>query len=224
MPDKRWNIVNGPSPGDVPEGIETLPSQLRARQLCDESFEANLPDDYQILAAQLTADADYLATKYPSPALEASKTIGHERRKSRWRSLTAAALWLIAGAGIGVVVAKQNLPAPQPIAADKAPIEAPAIHTASHDHPAPNARLLPPNPAGIQEVAVSPMSTARPPLDEVKLLQIQIDAFEQVIRKLQDQLARKEAAEAQTAETIESLRQEIAVLRKALDERSQAAK
>ena len=75
---------------------------------------------------------------------------------------------------------------------------------------------LPANPAGIQEVGMNAEAQPRPPIDEVKMLQLQLEAFEQVIRKLQTDLARKDAQEQDRDKLIDSLRQEIAELRERL--------
>ena len=48
------------------------------------------------------------------------------------------------------------------------------------------------------------------------MLRIQLSAFEQVIHRLQDELARRAKSEADTAKTIESLSREIELLRQQL--------
>src|SRR5262249_38159868 len=69
----------------------------------------------------------------------------------------------------------------------------------------------------VREVGVNMAPAPRSALSEVEMLRIQSTAFEQVIRKLQDELARRHAEQAETQRMLESLRQEVTELRDRLD-------
>jgi hypothetical protein len=60
----------------------------------------------------------------------------------------------------------------------------------------------------------------RPPRDEAELLRMQIDAFTQVIERLQAELARRDEVQRETNKLIQSLTDEVARLRRQLDARS----
>jgi hypothetical protein len=79
----------------------------------------------------------------------------------------------------------------------------------------------PPNPAGVQEVGFD-RAAPRVKLTEVEMLRIQLDAFEKVIRRLQDELAERQKSEAQTTQLVELLRHEIDDLRLQLDDADRA--
>ena len=52
------------------------------------------------------------------------------------------------------------------------------------------------------------------------MLRLQLSAFEQVIRRLQAELARRATSEAEMKTVIQSLRDEVGQLRQQLDDRS----
>src|SRR5262249_6758446 len=72
----------------------------------------------------------------------------------------------------------------------------------------------------VREVGFNSTAPQRSVLSELDMLRIQSAAFEQVIRKLQDELARREQAEAETHRTVESLRQEVRELRQQLNQKA----
>jgi len=75
----------------------------------------------------------------------------------------------------------------------------------------------PPSETEVREVGFNPTPAARPTLTEVEMLRIQLGAFDQVIRKLQDELARREKSQADSDKVLESLRREVDSLRGQLE-------
>ena len=70
---------------------------------------------------------------------------------------------------------------------------------------------------GIGEVSVVPAVAKKPPTDEVEMLRVQVDGFEKLIRRLQAELAARDAQQAEAQRQIEALRQEVRELHKQLD-------
>jgi peptidoglycan hydrolase CwlO-like protein len=56
----------------------------------------------------------------------------------------------------------------------------------------------------------------RGPVDELQMLRAQVAALDRVIGRLQAELARRDAAQAQTATELQALQQEVAELRRQL--------
>jgi hypothetical protein len=77
------------------------PRLIRPDDVCDDETELALPADLAALAEQLTADANYIAARYVSPSQPARSQAQSVEHDSRWhRALTAAAILLIASAGV----------------------------------------------------------------------------------------------------------------------------
>jgi hypothetical protein len=196
MPNPNWNVVRA-------EGEAKGPTAQFA--------ESELPDDLCAVADQLIDDAEHLESQYPPrsalalPALPAAKS-----RTAIWRRATAAVLLIAVGAGAALLAQRlfaSRESAINPMAARREPL---AMES-------PKAGALPANSAGVQEVSFD-RDAPRPKLTEVEMLRIQLDAFEKVIRKLQDELTERQKSEAQTRQLVELLRHEIDDLRQQLDE------
>jgi uncharacterized coiled-coil protein SlyX len=117
------------------------------------------------------------------------------------------------GVGAGGAVLAQHLISPREVAQVNPPVDRHAALAAE----TPDQSIDPPNPAGVQEVSFD-RDAPRAKLTEVEMLRIQLDAFEKVIRRLQDQLADRQKSEAQTNHLVELLRHEIDDLRQQLDD------
>jgi hypothetical protein len=120
---------------------------------------------------------------------------------------------LLIGVGAGGAVLVQHLISPGEVAKVNPPVDRHAALAAE----TPDQSIAPPNPAGVQEVSFD-RDAPRAKLTEVEMLRIQLDAFEKVIRRLQDQLADRQKSEAQTNHLVELLRHEIDDLRQQLDD------
>jgi S1-C subfamily serine protease len=71
------------------------------------------------------------------------------------------------------------------------------------------------NSQGVEEVGIdAPIRSRRPPTDEVEMLRIQINGFEKVIQKLQTELSIRDQSQSATDKLVQSLREEIAALKK----------
>jgi hypothetical protein len=176
-----------------------------------EPSETELPGDLQAVADQLTDDARHLESKFPGRlAAQAAASPAKSSRAASWRRAAAAMLLIGAGAG-GVIVAQRLASSRESTAVDstvdrRVPLAAETLDQAA-----------PPNPAGVQEVSFD-RTAPRAKLTEVEMLRIQLDAFEKVIRRLQDELAERQQSEAQTKQLVDLLRHEIDGLRRQLDE------
>ena len=207
MPYKpNWNVVRAES------------SDCRRDVECQsvESNESELPADLQAVADQLTDDAHHLELQFPArlrpppPAAPARLA-----RAASWPR--AAAAVLLIGLGAGGAVLAQRLMSPREAANVNSPVDRQAPLAAE----TPDQSAAPPNPAGVQEVSFD-RDAPRAKLTEVEMLRIQLDAFEKVIRRLQDQLAERQKSEAQTNQLVELLRHEIDDLRHQFDSGDQA--
>ena len=104
-----------------------------------------------------------------------------------------------------------------PLVAKPQAVSAPSTVAASEPSAQHPEQVLPvANPLGLQEVGVDP-SRARPARSELEMLQIQVAAFEEVIRRLQGELQARQAAQADTNKLVAELREEIAQLRRQMD-------
>ncbi len=77
---------------------------------------------------------------------------------------------------------------------------------------------------GVQAVGLNTAPAPRTNLSEVEMLRIQSAAFEQVIRKLQDELARRDKQQTEMQQTLESLRDEVHDLRQRINESQPSTK
>jgi hypothetical protein len=203
-----------------------------------------LPADLAALADQLSDDAARLAARYPAgecrPAGPVARPGGRQPRAARplrthlrW----ALAATILAGfsAGLAWRIARLDTPRAAPpadanlVAGGPAPtahrsatprigvVEAPP----ASNPPGADARsaLLSSGPDGA--VGIAP-AAGRLPRDEAALLRVQIDAFAQVIERLQAELARRDELQRQTNASLQSLTAEVARLRGELDARPAA--
>jgi hypothetical protein len=201
MPYKpNWNVVRAES-SDCRGSVEGQSA---------ETNESELSDDLQAVADQLADDAQHLESRFPARLRPAIPAAAASSRAASWRR-TAAAVLLI-GVGAGGAVLAQHLISPREVARPNARVDRHAALTAE----TPDQPIDPPNPAGVQEVSFD-RDAPRAKLTEVEMLRIQLDAFEKVIRRLQDQLAERQKSEAQTNQLVELLRHEIDDLRRQLN-------
>jgi len=206
MPYKpNWNVVRAESI-DCRRSIECQSA---------ETHESELPDDLQSVADQLTDDAQHLESRFPAPRRPAIPAAATSYRAACWRRAAAAALLIGVGAGGAVLV--QHLTSPREAAKVNAPVDRHAALAADTS----DRSIAPSNPAGVQEVSFD-RDAPRAKLTEVEMLRIQLDAFEKVIRRLQDQLAERQKSEAQTNQLVDLLRHEIDDLRRQLDDGDRA--
>ena len=178
-----------------------------------DRLKFELPDDLAELGSQLTDDANHLAARYPAVA---NTTEGNLAQTFLWPRIAVAAVLLAvcgtAAAGVAPFVAVnhsncRSTPLESAVLAIRSPAE----------NPAP-----PANPAGVQEVGFNLVPSAEGKLDESQMLRIQLNAFEQVIQRLQHQLELRERSEADTQKLVESLRHEVQDLNRRLDERDKS--
>jgi len=207
---RRLNGTGGYIMSDKPH-LNVLGADDDARIRRVQSSESELPDDLRAVADQLIDDAEHLRSRFPaSQALSSFPEYASKRPTTIWLRAAAAVLLIGIGAGAGVL-AERYLPTrgvaavnPRADRRDPSPIEASTQ------------AALPQNSAGVQEVSFD-RDAPRPKLTEVEMLRIQLDAFEKVIRKLQDELTERQKSEAQTKQLVDLLRQEIDDLRRQLD-------
>jgi hypothetical protein len=223
------------------EDISQDGSELKAISAapCDETFEANLCPDLQLLAEQLTEDALRLSLRYPStaisfmpPSFSKAPRKNTAPRRSCLRSsryIAAAALVLVAFGGIaigwrlhGSVEAARanhetanNHVAPFTNEFSAAPNEGQANQTIAAKKVDRGSTI---NAAGIQEIGYHAAETTASRRSELEMLRAQLTAFGQVIHRLQDELARRAKSDVATAKTIEMLQNEIDQLRPSLRE------
>jgi hypothetical protein len=170
--------------------------------------ESDLSPQMQAIAERLTAEATELAEHFP-----ASTPRLVERNASTVRLRFAAALFgaAVAGASLGWWLHRSH---------DVLTVQ-PGIAVANNSQTAvPQTPLrfsstveLWQSPTGVQEVGYLPADPKSSKLSELEMLRIQLSAFEQVIRRLQDELNRREKSETETTKTIELLSREIEQLR-----------
>ncbi|HEY2883082.1 MAG TPA: hypothetical protein VGJ15_11625 [Pirellulales bacterium] len=202
-------------------------------------FDAQLPAELRALAQQLVDDADYVAAGAPAGGIKAvERSTRSSRQQFRFRKFAAAVALIAVGAAVATVASRpwENLQPIHPDAAATAKSDDSSNHSAatvakvaantieqrfaeiaSKSLQAPPSDN-PPRSAGVQEVGFNSAETARKNLNEMEMLRIQVSAFEQVIRRLQANLNRREQEQTETQKTIEVLRQEVTELRRQLDE------
>jgi hypothetical protein len=195
----NWNIVG---------------SDSRPAELLEAQFDAELPDDLRILGEQLSGDARQLDVRYPSAATASVGGGGKQRSNfgSLSRRVAAAAALLALGAGAATIVWR--------------PWQSSAEASTASGHSLPAARATDRaaaaiqswNAAGVQEVSVDPAQFSN--RSELEMLRLQLSAFEQVIRRLQAELARRATSETEMKSVIQSLRDEVGQLRQQLDDRN----
>jgi hypothetical protein len=193
--NRRWNVID--SDGDD-----------SADRLSLEEHALELSPELQTIADRLAGDAANLAAQFPP-----RQFTEQHRVLSRWKIAAAAVLIATGSASMGWWLhgaAKINRLEPNRAVADANVAHADVSQTSAAAHSPLN---LSDNPAGVQDVAYSATAPQASKLSEFDMLRIQLGAFEQVIRRLQDELARRAKSEAETANTIESLRSEIGQLR-----------
>ncbi len=181
-----------------------------------EKAEADLPGDLAILAEQLTDDANHLAAQYPAPlGLRAIQTGTHRPTLNR---IAAAVVLVAVGAG-GAVVAIHPWKAAKMAKVEVVGGQPSADRIANGERPAAAAEVSPDDSRSVEvrEVAFTPPAQSGSNLNEVQMLRIQLTAFEQVIHKLQDELARRDKSQAETDKVVEQLRQEVDQLRRQLE-------
>jgi hypothetical protein len=205
MPYKpNWNVVRAESSDRSVDDAQPV-----------EPNETELPDDLQAVADQLTDDAHHLESQFPARLAPSAPAAPAESScAAAWRRAAAAVLLIGVGAG-GVIVA-QHLTSSHEAGVVISPLDRRAPLAAETRD-----QSMPPNPAGVQEVSFD-RDAPRAKLTEVEMLRIQLDAFEKVIRRLQDELAERQKSEAQTKQLVELLRHEIDDLRRQLDEGDRA--
>jgi hypothetical protein len=175
--------------------------------------ETKLPDDLRELAAQLADDASHLAARYPARAEYLPVTA---KRPSYLRRIAPAAAMLIAVCSMAALALQPWRPSS--IAVDRHVNQSEVLAIA-----APHENSIPlPNPAGVQEVGFNLSIPADSKLDETQMLRVQLNAFEQVIHRLQQQIDQHEKSEADTQKLVESLQKEVNDLHQRLDERDKA--
>ena len=193
--NRRWNIIG--SDGDD-----------SADRLSVEEHALDLSPELQTIADRLAGDAANLAAQFPPRQLTELRW-----GLSRWKIAAAVVLITTGSGAVGWWLhgaAKVNRLEPNRAVADADVAHSGASQTAADAHSPLN---LSDNPAGVQDVAYSAKAPQASKLSEFDMLRIQLGAFEQVIRRLQDELARRAKSEAETANTIASLRSEIEQLR-----------
>jgi hypothetical protein len=202
MPYKpNWNVVRA--------DINDCRTDVEGQSV--ESSEMGLPDDLQAVADQLTDDAHHLQSQFPARlAPPAPALLAKSSRTPPWRR--AAAAVLLIGVGAGAVIVAQHLASSRDSAVVNSPLNRRApLATETLD------QSTPPNPVSVQEVSFD-RTAPRAKLTEVEMLRIQLDAFEKVIRRLQDELADRQKSEAQTKQFVDLLRHEIDDLRRQLED------
>jgi hypothetical protein len=188
----KWNIVR-PDRDDLPN-----------------HSTAELPADLQTIAERLSAEATELATRFP-----ASPT-GFAKTKAPSTSFRFGAAAILIGIAAGSAMLGWSLHVPRELSKTEGNR---AFAETSRSEMPPRPMIIPPSPnllgnsSGVQEVGFVPSDPKSSKLSEVEMLRIQLSAFEQVIRRLQDELDRRAKSEAETTKTIELLSREIEKLR-----------
>ncbi|HZZ30183.1 MAG TPA: hypothetical protein VFE46_19450 [Pirellulales bacterium] len=219
-PESAWRIIDPDCAGSA-TGSADEPSKPLACSV-DDSLSDDLTDDLKAVAEQLVDDAQFLAARYPArtfnmPAFAAPASLASNSQPGTWFSFgkkAIAAVLLIAVGSVATVVAI-HWQAPDSVAKNHV---AGAVMPDFFNEMSPHA-----NPAdslnfGVHEVGANMVPPARASLSEVEMLQIQTAAFEQVIRKLQDELVRRDQQQTEMRQTLDLLRQEVSDLRQRLNE------
>lgn len=206
MPYKpNWNVIRA----------ELSDCRVEVEDQSIESNEPALPDDLQAVADQLLDDARHLEAQYPARlATSAPAKLTASNRPALWRR--AAAAVLLVGTGACGAMLGQHL-----ISSREAAVTNPTADRRARLATETPSQPAPPNPSNVQEVGFD-RAAPRAKLTEVEMLRIQLDAFEKVIRKLQDELTERQKSEAQTTQLVELLRHEIDDLRLQLDDTDHA--
>jgi hypothetical protein len=190
---------------------------------------ADLPDDLAVLADQLRADAKRLAARYPSPAPH------RWGRRWAWVAAVAAVSFSagLAGSSLagwgwgrngrsgnaGLTPAAGSADGPSVVARRTAPAE---LRLVREEEPALASQVADSAPkdalATTAARARNAESGATRSLDEAALLRRQVAAFEQVIERLQAELRARADQQSQTDAMVAELRQELAELRRRLEE------
>jgi len=223
MPSKpRWNVIGGASV----EGIE----ENSTDSLSDESHheDGSLPDDLNAVASQLADDAIQLASRFPAGFASSGPVQNAQFNTARsnlrwthifvWQRVAVATLLVAVGAAAATLAHRALTPrdAAIPISPTQQFVGAGTSRELVR-HNRVDITAEPANPAGIQEVDFD-SSRTHINRNELEMLRIQVGAFEQVIQKLQNELAQREKSQADNALVIESLRQEVRDLRRQVDE------
>jgi hypothetical protein len=199
----KWNIVGAERDESVDPSASDNP-------------ECELTPELLAIADRLTAEAADLAARFPAKQMVAVRSIA-----ARWKIAAAAVLvgitassavfgWWLRGS---ITVAKAE---PGRAVAEVAQSDLP--RGVSDLRSSPESFT---NSAGVQEVGYALAAPQSSKLSEFDMLRIQLSAFEQVIHRLQDELARRAKSEADTAKTIGSLSREIELLRQQLQSQSE---
>jgi hypothetical protein len=178
-----------------------------------DAEEADLPGDLSLLAEQLTDDAVHLAEHYPAKVGAPVVPVA-----SRWklmRPVAAAMILIAAGSGTTVVALRPWKPAEvaqvETSGGNSAREKGAAVVQHDSDQSTPSAE----SPSfEVRAVAFNPPAATGSKLSEVQMLRIQVTAFEQVIHRLQDELARRDKSQAEMDKLVEGLRQEVEQLRR----------
>lgn len=224
-----------------------MPSEHEPRPSSDAGLPAaslscgELPPDLAALAEQLSDDSARLAARYPAGARRAADyvTQSTHRPEIAWRRVhvrwaIAAAVLAVVSAGLAWRIARFDAPvAARPVqVADDAGVATDATPPATAVVSGREQPVVVDTPSAADRadaraalLAVEPSATNQPPAaaaarlprDEAALLRVQIDAFAQVIERLQAELARRDELQRQTNESLQTLTAEVARLRKELD-------
>ncbi|HTQ38556.1 MAG TPA: hypothetical protein VMJ32_05985 [Pirellulales bacterium] len=209
----------------------------------DDSSADEWPDDLQAVAQQLTDDAQFLAARYPATVAAAAVArevdkrqivlpletrLAVRRPRPFWQQAAAAVLFMgLGGAATAITIYSRsagNGPVPHALHSPVASSEASGSETSGSKASGSGAVSDDENSVGVQAVGFNTVPAARTTLSEVEMLRIQSAAFEQVIRKLQDELARRDKEQADMQQTLESLRKEVSELRQRVNEAPPAGK
>jgi hypothetical protein len=188
----------------------------RTWQAEPDEEEADLPGDLSTLAEQLTDDAENLAERYPAKMAEPMPQVSS--RGKVIRRIAAAAILIAIGSGATVVALRPWMPADvakvETLAEKSAPEKNAAVVKRESDQ---STRPAESRSVEVREVAFNPPAATGSNLSELQMLRIQVTAFEQVIHRLQDELARRDKSQAETDKLVQELRQEVEQLRQRLD-------
>jgi hypothetical protein len=224
---------------------DSVPRAVFPRETVPDE-ELGLSAELQVLASHLRGEADVLDERYAPAARVASPTEQNRHVARRWVwqyvAVGLAGLALMAWrierwqASPPVVPAESVAQTATPSDATVASLQQPT-HVASTT-PSPHVPLASPvlssgsannavaadpvpirHSQGIAEVGIDePAVDRHPPADQVEMLRIQTLGFEKVIRKLQAELAARDAAQIESQRQIQSLQAEVQELHKQLDD------
>jgi hypothetical protein len=200
----------------------------------DDPLTAQLSSDLQIVAEQLSDDAQFLAERYPaadiaekfarSVELQVAASQATASHWRIWQKLVAAAVLIAIGsAGTAIALHWSNSSGPTH-ASLIAASDSGSSKTETGGTLNGSAAGETESSFGVRTVGLNTTPTSRNNLSEVEMLQIQTTAFEQVIHKLQDELVRRDKQQTEMQQTLEALRQEVHDLRQQLNESQPADK